>query len=195
MNYARNYLRSVLAALLAVMARTTLAQSTNDIPPLLPALPELPPTFWEQYGLWITLGIVVVIAAKGALIWWLLQPKPAVPVPIEIETRRALESLQAAPEEGRTLSAASQLLKRYVAGAFGLAAEEMTTAEFARAVASSKTVGAELARLVTEFLQQCDERKFSPAAGGAFSAPGRALELVELGERRRAELRQVAKPA
>ena len=68
MTYARNNLRLVIAVMMAVAAKATFGQSTNDIPPLLPALPELPPTFWEQYGIWITLGIILVIAAKGALI-------------------------------------------------------------------------------------------------------------------------------
>lgn len=195
MNYVQNHLRLVVAALMAVVAKTSFAQSTNDIPPLLPALPEMPPTFWEQYGIWITLGIIVVIAAKGVLIWWLLQPKPVVPVPIEIETRNALGLLKGAPADGKTISETSQILKRYLASAFELSAAEMTTAEFSRVLASSDKVGGELAKLVTSFLQQCDERKFSPGAGGDFSAPTRALELFELGERRRTELRQVAKPA
>ena len=33
------------------------AQSANDIPPLRPALREIPPTIWELYGVWIVLGI------------------------------------------------------------------------------------------------------------------------------------------
>jgi len=195
MTYARNNLRLVIAVMMAVAAKATFGQSTNDIPPLLPALPELPPTFWEQYGIWITLGIILVIAAKGALIWWLLQPKPVVPVPIEIATRNALALLKDVPGDDRAVSQASQILKRYVAGAFDLVADEMTTAEFGRTLASSEKVGGEFAGLVSGFLQQCDERKFAPDAGGEFLAVARARELFELGERRRAELRKAVQPA
>jgi hypothetical protein len=182
------------AALLIFVARTTSAQSPNDAPPLLPALHEIPPTVWEQHGVLIVMLGSIGVVLLGVAIWWLLQPKPPVPVPIEIQTRNELELLKAPTEDGKTISRVSQVLKHYVAVAFELPSGEMTTAEFSRAVVSSEKVGSELATSVSEFLHQCDEQKFSPHAGVQSSACSRALELVGVGERRRAELRQVAKP-
>ncbi len=181
-------------ALFLLLPTVTSAQSTNDVPPLRPALPEIPPTLWEQYGVLIVVLIVIAVALLAAAIWWLLQPKPPVPVTIEIQTCNELELLKLPTEDGKTVSQVSQVLKRYVAVAFELPSGEMTTAEFSRAVAGSEKVGSELAASVSEFLRQCDERKFSPTVGVQASACSRALELVDVGERRRAELRQVAKP-
>ena len=79
------------ATLLIFVANPTLAQPTNDIPPLQPALPEIPPTLWEQHGILMMVLGVVAVAMLIVAIWWLLQPRPPVPVPIESQTRRELE--------------------------------------------------------------------------------------------------------
>jgi len=178
--------------LLIFAANPTLAQPTNDIPPLQPALPEIPPTLWEQHGILMMVLGVVAVAMLIVAIWWLLQPRPPVPVPIESQTRRELERLQLSSEDGRTISRVSQVLKRYLAVAFELPTGEMTTAEFNRVATASEKVGSELATGVGEFLRECDERKFSPAAEVQTSACSRALKLFEQGETRRAQLRQVA---
>ncbi len=181
------------ATLLAFAARVSLAQSTNDVPPLLPALPEIPPTLWEQHGVMIVVLMVVAVALLATAIWWLLQPKPPVPVPIEIQTRNELELLRNQTEDGKIISRVSQVLKRYIAVAFELPTSEMTTAEFTQAVAGSEKVGNDLAARIGDFLRQCDEQKFSLGAGVQTSACSRALELFQAGEARRLELRQVAK--
>lgn len=170
------------------------AQSTNEIPPLLPPLNEIPPTLWEQHGVLIVMLGVVVTALLAAAIAWLLKPKPATPVPIEIQTRNELELLRLPAEDGKTVSRVSQVLKHYFAVAFDLPSSEMTTAEFSLAVARCEKIGNALAASIGEFLRHCDKRKFSHTAEIQFSACSRALELVEQGERRRAELRQVAQP-
>ena len=182
------------AALIIYTARTGLAQSTDDVLPLRPALSEIPPTVWEQHGVLIivlsSLGVVVL----GASLWWLLQPKSPVPVPVEVQTRNELELLRLPTEDGKTVSRISQVLKHYVAVAFNLPPGELTTTEFSRAVAGSEKVGGVLAASVSDFLRQCDAQKFSPVGAVQASACSRAIELVEQGERRRAELRQVARP-
>ena len=183
--FSQSLLTSI-ATLMIFAARTSSAQSPNDVPPLQPALPEIPPTVWEQHGALIVVLIVVAVALLATAIWWLLQPKPPVPVPIEIQTRNALELLRHPTEDGKTISRVSQVLKRYVAVVFELPTGEMTTAEFSRAVTGSEKVGSELATRVSDFLRQCDEQKFSPAAGIQTSACSRALELFEAGEARRA---------
>ncbi len=170
------------------------AQSPNDVPPLLPALHEIPPTVWEQYGVLIVVLGIGLIALLVVAIWWLLQPKPPIIVPIEIQTRNELELLRLPSEDSKTISRVSQVLKHYFAVAFELPSGEMTTTEFSRAIAASEKVGSELAANVSDFLRQCDEQKFSLAAGINNSACSRALELVDQSEMRLAELRQVAQP-
>jgi hypothetical protein len=187
--------QSLASLCFALSFTSMLAQSTNDIPPLRPALPEIPPTVWEQHGVLIVVLTVVALLLVGGLIWWLLQPKPPVPVPIEIQTRRELEQLQTSAEDGKTLSRISQVLKRYFAVAFELPAGELTTTEFSNAVSANQKISGELAARVSDFLRHCDEQRFSPAVGVQTSACSQALELFQAGEVRRAELRQMAKPA
>lgn len=177
---------------LALSSVATLAQSSDDVPPLLPARPEIPPTLWEQHGVLIVGLSILAVALVAAAIWWLLQPKPPVPVPIEIQTRKELEQLRGRSEDGKTISRVSQVLKRYVAVAFELPPGEMTTTEFNRAALESEKVGPQLGAQISDFLRQCDEQKFSPVAGVQASACSRALEIFQAGETRRAELRPAA---
>ncbi len=174
----------------ALLSSPAFAQSTNDIPPLRPALPEIPPTVWEQHGMLIIVVSVLTLALVVGVIWWLLQPKPVVPVPIEIQTRRELEALGREPENGKTLSRLSQCLRKYFAGVFGLPAGEMTTTEFSRELSANEKAGSELALAVVDFLRRADERKFAPGANVESGAVRQAVELFERGEKRRVELRQ-----
>jgi hypothetical protein len=171
-----------------------LAQPSEDAPPLLDPLPEIPPTFWEQHGILVVSVSLVFIALLGILLWWLLQPKPTVPVPIEVRTRQELEALAREPMNAQTLSKLSRCLRRYFAAAFGLPAGELTTTEFNRAFAAQTTIGSELVAAVGEFLQRADERKFAPGASGDSKAMQQALELFERGEWRRVELQQATAP-
>jgi hypothetical protein len=172
----------------------SLAQPSEDAPPLLEPLPEIPPTFWEQHGILVVTASLVLIALLGILLWWLLQPKPPVPVPIEVRTRQELETLAREPMNAQTLSKLSRCLRRYFATVFGLPTGELTTTEFNRAFAAQTTVGGELVAAVGEFLQRADERKFAPGASGDSDAMQQALELFERGERRRVELQRATAP-
>jgi hypothetical protein len=171
-----------------------LAQLSEDAPPLLEPLPEIPPTFWEQHGILVVTVSLVFIALLGILLWWLLQPKPPVPVPIEVRTRQELEALAREPANAQTLSRLSRCLRRYFATVFDLPTGELTTTEFNRAFAVQTAVGGELVAAVGEFLQRADERKFAPGASGDSDAMQQALELFERGERRRVELQQATAP-
>ena len=192
--FSRRVIRGSHLVMLLASACSSLAQSTNDVPPLLPALPEIPPTLWEQHGILIMVLGIVGLVLLVAMVWWLLQPKPHVPVPIEIQTRQQLEQLKQAPEDGKTISQISQVLKRYVTGAFELSTSEMTTTEFSQTIAGSDKIGNELAVRIGDFLRACDEQKFSPVTQTQTAACSRAWELFQAGETRRAELRQIAKP-
>jgi hypothetical protein len=85
------------------------------------------------------------------------------------------------------------VLRHYVVAAFELPSNELVTSEFLRVLAGHEKIGPELAAAVGEFLRRCDEHKFAPFRPPApLGAAARAQELVELGEVRRAQLREVA---
>jgi hypothetical protein len=166
-------------------------EGEQDAFKLRPPHAELPPTYWEQHGAWTIAGLIVLLVLLGAALWWLLRPKPIVPEPIEVLARRELETLRPRVEDGRVLSQISRVLRGYIVGAFQLPQGEMTTSEFCRAISEHEDIGPALAAPVSDFLRRCDELKFSPAGPPLpVGAAARALELVELGEARRAWLRQ-----
>jgi hypothetical protein len=181
--------------------------STNALPPLAPAYPEIPPTFWEQHDTAVLLGGFIFLALAAIVLWMIFKSRPQRALPPELVARQALARLQGRPEDGKVLSEISQILRRYVAAAFAWSPAELTTAEFCVALAGNERIGVELARTISNFLRECDERKFSTAArSSAFTRPGppeggtskplppldaagRALKLVEQIEKRRAEQR------
>lgn len=164
---------------------------SDDIPPLAPPLPEIPPTLWEQHGALIVIGAVVLLALTGFALWAWLRPKPVPPVPPEVLARQELSVLANQPEDGRALSQLSQILRRYVVAAFGLPPGEATTTELCATLVASDQIGPELAGAFGEFLRGCDERKFAPGSSQPpLGAASRALALVELAEMRKATLRQ-----
>jgi hypothetical protein len=193
----RFMVRAIIALSLALFAELPLlaatnSESENEILKLSPPQAELPPSFWEQHGTWLGLTAVLLLVLVGAAVWWMLRPKPSVPVLIEILSRKELEALRQRSEDGRVLSQISRVLRRYLAGAFALPADELTTSEFCRVIASHEKVGPELAAEVSDFLRRCDELKFAPADSPTpIGAATRALELVELGEARRTHLRKL----
>ncbi|MFO1488938.1 MAG: hypothetical protein U1F65_10710 [Verrucomicrobiota bacterium] len=95
-------------------------------------------------------------------------------------------ALRQKPEDGSTLSQISQVLRRYFIAAFQLPAGESTTAEFCRLLSADERFAGGLASAVTEFLQRCDEQKFSPAKSPArLDAAERALAMIDQAEARR----------
>src|SRR5437763_10917797 len=108
--------------------------SAEAIPPLRPPRGEIPPTFWEQYGHWMMIGVVLAIVLAGVAVWLLTRSKAGKTVPPHEQARRALEPLCAQPENGALLSKVSQILRHYVTAAFGLPGEELTTSEFCKMI-------------------------------------------------------------
>ena len=128
-------------------------------------------------------------------VWFLLRRKPLALIPPEVEAVQALEPLRQQPEDGVVLSRVSQILRRYVVAAFDLPPGELTTTDFSRAIAGQGQVGPELSAALTEFLRQCDQRKFSPPAPAPpLSAAAQALKLIEQAQARRAALAQPINP-
>jgi hypothetical protein len=158
---------------------------------LRPPHAEIPSTFWEQHGVWLVLFGVLLLALVCAAAWFLTRPKPPVVVPPEVQGRQALEPLRQQPEDGVLLSRVSQVLRHYLSAAFNLPPEELTTAEFCRAIAGHSQVGPELSSALSDFLRQCDQRKFSPPAPAPpLSAAAQALKLIDQAQARRIALTQ-----
>jgi hypothetical protein len=168
-----------------LFAALSLAAATNPetLPKLRPPLDEIPPTFWEEYGLAAVVGGILTLLLLGAVGWLATRPKP-VPAPRpEAIARRALDPLRGQPEDGLLLSRVSRVLRRYLSAAFGLPPEQMTTTEFCAALTVHPGVGPELAAAAADFLRRCDERKFAPLPPApAFGAVDSALKLVEAAE-------------
>jgi hypothetical protein len=175
----------------ALSSASMLAQATDNIPELRPIRAELAPTFWERHTMTVILYSAEILALAGIVAWLFMRPVPPQSVPIEVLTRSELEALRKHAQDEATLSHVSRCVQRYFAGAFGLPAGELTTAEFCRALAGNERIGSRLSERVTGFLRQCDVAKFSPvSAASPGHAVSEALELVAQGEARRAELRQ-----
>ena len=161
-----------------------IAANPDALPALAPAYGELSPTFWEQHETAIIVGSFTFIAFTILLLKVMLRPKTPALLPPEVLARRTLAKLEPQPEDGKVLSEVSQILRRYVVAVFQLPSAEMTTAEFCAALAGSEKTGPELARSISSFLSECDERKFSTApAATPINAVIRALELIALSEK------------
>jgi hypothetical protein len=151
------------------------------------------PAFWEQYGLWVAIAGVLLLMLVCGIAWLLTRPKPPVVVPPEVQARQALEPLRQQPEDGALLSRVSQILRHYVTAAFDLPPGELTTAEFCAMIATHSPIGPELSAAISEFLRQCDQRKFSPSTPAPpLSAVAQALKLIDQAQTRRLALAQSA---
>ena len=176
----------VFTAVLFAALRLFGQASTNLPPTLSPAYPEIPPPFWEQIGTTVLVAGITLIALAVLILWKLFQLKPEVILPPEIVAREALAKLPRQPGDGKHLSEVSQILRRYAIAAFELPPGEFTTAEFSAALAASEKIGAELAQTISNFLHECDERKFSPSNPDMpVNAANRALQIINLGEQQR----------
>jgi hypothetical protein len=196
--YDLRFTRFALAWLVTVARLHALPSrpAADDIPPLAPPLPEIPPTAWEQHGwlLWVAVPLLMTLLAL--IVWWCLRPgKPPVQPSPAVQARAALAALSQRPEDGETLAGVSLALRRYLINAFRLPDHESTTTEFCARLRAKEKVGPELAEALGGFLRNCDERKFSPPPGPApLGAVGHALKLIELAEARRAALDQPSTP-
>jgi len=183
---------SLLSPSIVVAATTTNADS---IPPLRPPRAELPPSFWEEHGTSVVLGGIALLGLICIAVWWLSRKRPQVVAPPEVQAREALELLRNQPEDGALLSRVSQILRRYLVQAFELPPDELTTTEFCALIADAQKIGPQFAASVSEFLHLCDQRKFAPPPNSQpFGGVEQALNLLDLGEGRRAELRRAEQP-
>jgi hypothetical protein len=176
-----------LFSILFLLSPAIFAADTNDLPALVPAYPEIPPSFWQQHKIAVIIGGFLFILAQSLWLYKMLmrlQPKIE---PVENLTRAALTGLLNEPEDGKLLSEVSRILRGYFGKQFQTRGEEATTAEFVAALNENKKITAELAEKVSSFLHECDARKFSTArAVKELDAAERALDLVNKAEKIRA---------
>ena len=67
--------------------------------------------------------------------------------------------------------------------------------EFVPGLSPAVPIGPQFAASVSEFLDLCDQRKFAPSPNSQpFGGVEQALNLLDLGEGRRAELRRAEQP-
>lgn len=184
------------AGLVAAVCLTAWAAwaDTNDalseeLPPLRPPRPEIPPGFWEQHEALVLAAAIVLLIIAGAGVWFLTRPRPALVISPATRARAALEALRNQPETGLVLSKISQIIRRYFAASCQMPQEEHTTAEFARILVAQKAVDPNLAGAVNEFLRACDLRKFAPLGPlPPLGAVAGAAHLIEEAEAKRAAL-------
>jgi hypothetical protein len=146
---------------------------------LKPPKGALPPSFWERYHLWVFAGAGGLLLGIGGLIWYVQRPLPEPVIPPDVRARRDLEAAAREPDLGLMLSDLSRILRRYITQVFELTQEELTTREFVAVLLNHPGIPEELAKPLTIYLQQCDERKFSPMPPDQPSDPlAAALDLI-----------------
>jgi hypothetical protein len=133
----------------------------------------------------------IVLYITFLAVWLLRRNTEPAPLPPEIEANEALKPFVGKLEDGNSISQISRIVRRYFTLAFGLPQHELTTSEFSKEGRESERLGPALADRVSEFLVQCDHRKFAlpDQANPPWAVPG-AKTLIELGEQRRQFLRQ-----
>ena len=181
--------RRILVIFAGVLLVTPLHAATNlisadEIPPLTAPRGEVAPGFWELYSSWVLLGVVLLVLLVAVLGWWLTRPKPPpVIIPAAVEARQALEVLGDQAESGVVLSRVSRIVRHYFSLTFGLPPAERTTTEFCAALAALPHLSPGLSANVSEFLRQCDQRKFAPSPPqpplGAVSTAAKLIQLAE----------------
>ncbi len=151
------------------------------IPPLRPPRAGMPPGFWERNG-WtvLALGLFLALLCLAARRVLRRCRRATEQVPLDVATLGALEALRGQPEDGRVLSEISRLVRRYFVAALALPPAERTNRELGGLLCSDQRVGLELAKATAGFLDECDQRRFSPSGlGGEGPAVEQALDLIK----------------
>jgi hypothetical protein len=168
----------------------TNSELADQIPQLKPPHGEIPPGFWEQYGVWVIVAAMIFVYLVTWGIWLLMRKRKPMNTPPEVEASESLAAIRGQPEDGETLAEISRIVKIYFVRAFNLPRHEHTTAEIAILVRESQQIGPGLGQNLGAYLTELDRRKF--ATGTQISgrpALEQAEELIQASEDRRKELR------
>lgn len=177
--FLRHWPLNVQCSMWLLLSATVLHAQSNTLPTLVPAYHEIPSTFWERHKLLVVAGIALFVAAQFFTLYRVLMRMPSKVQSPADRARTALSRLQDEPEDGNTLSVASQILRGYVGAKLGFPGGELTTAEFIAALARTNRLEIALGESLSSFLRECDVRKFSPTSRAApLEAVSRALEFI-----------------
>ena len=168
----------------------------DHIPALHPPRPELRPGFLSQYGPWLAIVAIVVVATIAFWLRWRQRPKPILVTPPDLLARSALKALSGQTEELGLVVEVSRILRHYVIEAFGLGPDELTTSELQQALQTPALPGTrgvaspEFVAQLIGFLRRCDQWKFAPVTSASASGVGvqgsglvaAALNLIDKSE-------------
>src|ERR1051326_1700532 len=115
---------------LPAFTATNISTAGDDLPQLRPPRAEIPPSFWENYGVWVIAGCILLVALIGVAVWPLTRPKPPIMIAPPIRAKQTLEPLLTKAENGLVLSQVSQALRHYAIEAFGLPPVDQTSMDF-----------------------------------------------------------------
>jgi Domain of unknown function (DUF4381) len=168
----------------------TNSELADQIPQLKPPHGEIPPGFWEQYGIWVIVAGLIFVYLVAWVIWLVMRKRKPMSRPPEVEANEALAAIRGQPENGETLAEISRIVKTYFVRAFNLPPQEHTTAEIAVLARESRQIGPGLGQDLGAYLAELDRRKFALGTQIAGRpALEQAEELIQASEGRRKELR------
>ena len=168
----------------------TNSELADQIPQLKPPHGEIPPGFWEQYGVWVIVATLIFVYLVTWGIWLVMRKRKPMNTPPEVEAKEALAAIHGQPEDGETLAEISRIVKIYFVRAFNLPPQEHTTAEITVLACESQQIGPELGQKLGVYLTELDRRKFATGIQIAGrTALEQAEELIQASEDRRKELR------
>jgi hypothetical protein len=168
----------------------TNSELADQIPKLKPPHGEIPPGFWEQYGVWVIVAALVLVYLLTWVIWLVMRKRKPTIIPPEVEAKDALAAIRDRSEDGETLAEISRIVKIYFVRAFNLPTQEHTTAEMSVLARESEQIGPGLGQNLGAYLTELDRRKFAAGTETAGrTALEQAEELIQAAEGRRKELR------
>ena len=166
--------RRFAASLLAFILHPSsfiLAASAVSTPPPAPDIRGIvpPQPFYLRGDFWwlAVAGVCLLLAAF--VLWEVLRPTKKPPVPLPNPLSAATQRLRelAARMDGmdpRTFGGAvCDVLRAYIGGEFGLAAERQTSPEFLASITGNRAFSVREHHLLAEFLDACDLLKFARA--------------------------------
>ena len=131
--------------------------------------------------LWVLVVVFLTVALIGGLLWWFFSRRKIKPLTPRESALEALSKLRSQVSEGSDHDfgvGVSDVLRRFLGEAFGLAAPRQTTEEFLSSLHGSLRFMEQEQEALSEFLHQSDYLKY--ARGEATS--DQRLALIEAAE-------------